>query len=126
MRKNPGTGCRKGTKRGSGPKRDEEKPGNRRQKKERQKEREQATEKGRKQGTAEERARQKAKGFGYGLTIIVFALIVFLIIAPAIAWFSVSVQIPNVTPGIALPFTTMYAVSFRKARQLLSVIPTSM
>jgi hypothetical protein len=76
----------------------------------RQKEREQATEKGRKQGKEEERAREKQKG-GSGI-LIVLALIVLVIIAAAIAWFSVSATITDVTPGIALPFTTNYAVSF--------------
>ncbi len=76
----------------------------------RQKEREQATEKGRKQGREEERAREKQKG-GSGL-LIVLGLIVLVIIAAAIAWFSVSATITDVTPGIALPFTTNYSVSF--------------
>jgi hypothetical protein len=82
----------------------------RKEERERQKDRDQATEKGRKQGTAEERARAKQKG-GSGI-LIVFALVVLIIIAAAIAWFSVSVTNTDVTPGIALPFTTMYAVSF--------------
>ena len=82
----------------------------RKEERERQKDRDQATEKGRKQGTAEERARAKQKG-GSGI-LIVFALIVLIIIAAAIAWFSVSVTNTDVTPGVALPFTTMYAVSF--------------
>jgi hypothetical protein len=82
----------------------------RKEERERQKDRDQATEKGRKQGTAEERARVKQKG-GSGI-LIVFALIVLIIIAAAIAWFSVSVTNTDVTPGIALPFTTNYSVSF--------------
>ena len=80
----------------------------RQEERDRQKERDQATEKGRKQG--QEQERQKTKG-GSGI-IIVIALIVLIVIAAAIAWFSVSATVTDVTPGIALPFTTNYAVSF--------------
>jgi hypothetical protein len=77
-----------------------------------EKAREQATEKGRKEGLEQERARQKAKGgSGTGVKIVIL-LLVLVIIAAAIAWFSVSVTNTSVTPGIALPFTTNYAVSF--------------
>jgi len=82
----------------------------RKEERDRQKEREQATEKGRKQGKEEERAREKPKG-GSGMWIII-ALVVLVIVLAAIAWFSVSVTDTDVTPGIALPFTTNYAVSF--------------
>jgi hypothetical protein len=82
----------------------------RQEERDRQKERDQATEKGRKQGKEEERASQKAKG-GSGI-IIVIALIVLVVIAAAIAWFSVSATVTDVTPGVALPFATNYAVSF--------------
>jgi len=75
----------------------------------RQKEREQATEKGKKQGKEEERARAKKGGSGI---FYVIAIIVIVIIAAAIAWYSISATITEVTPGIALPFTTNYAVSF--------------
>jgi hypothetical protein len=78
----------------------------------RQKEREQAAEKGRKEGMEQERARQKARGgSGTGVKIVIL-LIVLVIAAAVIAWFSVSVTNTSVTPGIALPFTTNYAVSF--------------
>jgi len=78
----------------------------------RQKEREQAAEKGRKEGMEQERARQKARGgSGTGMKIVIL-LIVLVIAAAVIAWFSVSVTNTSVTPGIALPFTTNYAVSF--------------
>ena len=80
----------------------------RQEERDRQKERDQAMEKGRKQG--QEQERQKTKG-GSGI-IIVIALIVLIVIAAAIAWFSVSATVTDVTPGIALPFTTNYAVSF--------------
>ena len=80
----------------------------RQEERDRQKERDQATEKGRKQG--QEQERQKTKG-GSGL-IIVIALIVLVVIAVAIAYYSVSATVTDVTPGIALPFTTNYAVSF--------------
>lgn len=84
----------------------------------RQKEREQATEKGRKEGLEQERARQKAKGgSGTGVKIVIL-LIVLVIIAAAIAWFSVSVTNTAVTPGIALPFTTNYAVSFPEGQTI--------
>ena len=77
-----------------------------------QKAREQAAEKGRKEGMEQERARQKARGgSGTGMKIVIL-LIVLVIAAAVIAWFSVSVINTSVTPGIALPFTTNYAVSF--------------
>jgi hypothetical protein len=78
----------------------------------RQKEREQAAEKGRKEGMEQERARQKAKGGSVTGVKIVILLIVLVIAAAAIAWFSVRGTNTSVTPGIALPFTTNYAVSF--------------
>jgi hypothetical protein len=81
----------------------------------RQKEREQATEKGRKQGKEEERARGKKKGSGI---LIVLFLIILVIIAAAIVWFSISVTDTDVTPGIALPFTTNYAVSFPEGQTI--------
>ena len=83
----------------------------------RQKEREKATEKGRKEGKEEERARQKQKGRrGAGITII--ALIVLVIVIAAIAWYMVSVEVTDVTPGIPLPFTTTYAVSFPEGQTI--------
>jgi hypothetical protein len=82
----------------------------RKEEQDRQKEREQATEKGRKQGLQEERAREKAKG-GSGTGIII-ALVVIVIVFAAIAWFSMSTTVTDVTPGTPLPFTTNYAVSF--------------
>jgi len=82
----------------------------------RQKEREQATEKGRKQGKEEERAREKKKG-GSGLLVVLF-LIILVVIAAAIVWFSVSITNTDVTPGIALPFTTNYAVSFPQGQTI--------
>ena len=82
----------------------------RKEEQDRQKEREQATEKGRKQGLEQERARQKAKGVS--VTWIIIALVVIVIVFAAIAWFSLSETVTSVTPGIPLPFTTNYAVSF--------------
>ena len=81
----------------------------RKEEQDRQKEREQATEKGRKQGLEQERARQKAKGGSGG---IIIALVVIVIVFAAIAWFSLSETVTDVTPGTPLPFTTNYAVSF--------------
>jgi len=88
----------------------------RKEERDRQKEREQATEKGRKQGKEEERVREKSKG-GSGMWIII-ALVVLVIAAAAIAWFSISVTDTDVTPGIALPFTTNYAVSFPEGQTI--------
>jgi hypothetical protein len=82
----------------------------------RQKEREQAAEKGRKEGMELERARGKKKG-GSGILVVLF-LIILLIIAAAIVWFSVSITNTDVTPGIALPFTTNYAVSFPEGQTI--------
>jgi hypothetical protein len=90
----------------------------RKEEQERQKERELAIEKGRKEGLEQERARQKAKGSSRTGMKIVLLLIVLAIAAVAIAWFSVSVTITEVTPGIALPFTTNYAVSFPEGQTI--------
>ncbi len=83
----------------------------RKEEQEQQKDREQAIEKGRKEGKEEERTRQKQKaGRRTGLTII--TLMVLVIVLAAIAWYMVSVTVTDVTPGIPLPFTTNYAISF--------------
>jgi hypothetical protein len=90
----------------------------RKEEQERQKERELAIEKGRKEGLEQERVQQKAKGSsGTGMKIVLL-LIVLVIAADVIAWFSVSVTITEVTPGIALPFTTNYAVSFPEGQTI--------
>jgi hypothetical protein len=49
---------------------------------------------------------------------IIIALVVLVIAAAAIAWFSISVTDTDVTPGIALPFTTNYAVSFPEGQTI--------
>jgi len=90
----------------------------RKEEQERQKEREKATEKGRKEGKEEERAREKAKGGrGSGITIFI-ALVILVIVLAAITWFMVSVTVTDVTPGIPLPFTTNYAVSFPEGQTI--------
>jgi hypothetical protein len=90
----------------------------RKEEQERQKELELAIEKGRKEGLEQERVQQKAKGSsGTGMKIVLL-LIVLVIAAVVIAWFSVSVTITEVTPGIALPFTTNYAVSFPEGQTI--------
>ena len=43
---------------------------------------------------------------------IIIALVVIVIVFAAIAWFSLSETVTDVTPGTPLPFTTNYAVSF--------------
>jgi hypothetical protein len=84
----------------------------RKEEQEKQRERAQATEKGRKQGQQEERAREKQKGgSGTGIKVVI-ALIVLAIIVVVAAFLSLSVSVSNVSPGIALPFTTNYGVTF--------------
>jgi hypothetical protein len=83
----------------------------------RQKEREQAAEKGRKEGMEQERARQKAKR-GSGTKMKVLIILLLVIAAAVIGWYSVSITNTAVTPGIALPFTTNYAVSFPEGQTI--------
>jgi hypothetical protein len=81
-----------------------------------QRERELAAEKGRKQGLEEERSRQKGKsGMGTG-AIIAIALIVIVLVVALAAFLTLSTSVTNVEPGNALPYTTMYAVSFPEGK----------
>jgi hypothetical protein len=86
----------------------------RKEEQERQKEREKAAEQGRKEGKEAERARGRR---GSGIWIVI-ALVVLAIIIAAIAWVMVSVTVTDVTPGIPLPFTTNYAVSFPEGQTI--------
>jgi hypothetical protein len=90
----------------------------RKQEQDMQHERELATEKGRKQGREEERAREKPKGgLGTG-TKIVISLIVLAIIVVVLAILTLSVSVTNAAPGISLPFTTNYGVSFPEGKTI--------
>ena len=77
-----------------------------------------AQEKGRKRGQEEERARQKQKGgVGTGVKIIIGLVILVIIVAIA-AILTLSVSVTNVEPGNALPYTTMYSVSFPEGQTI--------
>jgi hypothetical protein len=83
-----------------------------------QHERELAQEKGRKKGQEEERGRGKQKGgLGTGLTIVIAIIVIALIVALA-AFLTLSVSVTNVAPGNALPYTTMYSVSFPEGQTI--------
>ena len=85
--------------------------------KERQKELEQAKEEARKQALEQERARQKEKGGGGTIKIIIYFIILAIIIAVA-AWLSLSVTVTTVDPGVSMPFTTTYGVSFPEGQTI--------
>jgi hypothetical protein len=90
----------------------------RKQEQEIQHERELATEKGRKQGREEERARETPKGgMGTGIKIVI-SLIVLAIIVAVLAILTLSVSVTNAAPGISLPFTTNYGVSFPEGKAI--------
>jgi hypothetical protein len=81
----------------------------------RQRDLDKAKEQSRKQATADERARQKAQGGSGGLKILLY-LIVLVVIVAAVALLTLSVTVSNVTPGMSLPFTTNYGVSFPEGK----------
>ena len=77
-----------------------------------------AQEIGRKKGQEEERARQKQKGgVGTGVKIIIGLVILVIIVAIA-AILTLSVSVTNVEPGNALPYTSMYSVSFPEGQTI--------
>lgn len=81
----------------------------------RQQDLEKAKERARKQAIADERSRQKATGGSGGLKILLY-LIVLAVIITVVAWLTLSVSVTNVTPGVSMPFTTNYGVSFPEGR----------
>jgi len=86
---------------------------------ERQRERSQAKETGRKQGQEEERAREKQKaGPGGKWLMTLIWLIVLACIVVVAAFLTLSVSVTSTTPGDALPFTTMYGVSFPEGQTI--------
>ncbi len=89
----------------------------REEEKEKQKELEQAKEQARTQAMEDERARQKQKG-GSGTIKIIIYLIVLAVIVAAVVWLSLSVTVTNVAPGVSMPFTTTYGVSFPEGQTI--------
>jgi cation transport ATPase len=85
--------------------------------KQKQQELEKAKEKARKEGLEQERARQKAKGGGSGVKIIL-GIILLVIILIAAAFLTLNVTVSNVAPGVAMPFTTNYGVSFPEGQTI--------
>jgi cation transport ATPase len=85
--------------------------------KQKQQELEKAKEKARKEGLEQERAREKAKGGGSGVKIIlgIILLVIILIVA---AFLTLNVTVSNVAPGVAMPFTTNYGVSFPEGQTI--------
>jgi hypothetical protein len=96
---------------------DQEKAREKAQKEEKQKELEQAKEEAKKQALEQERARQKEKGGGGAIKIIIYIIILAIIIA-IVAWFSLSVTVTTVDPGVSMPFTTTYGVSFPEGQTI--------
>ncbi|MFA5347632.1 MAG: hypothetical protein WC294_05810 [Methanoregula sp.] len=85
--------------------------------KQKQQELEKAKEKARKEGLEQERAREKAKGGGSGVKIIL-GIILLVIIIIAAAFLTLNVMVSNVAPGVAMPFTTNYGVSFPEGQTI--------
>jgi len=85
--------------------------------KQKQMELEKAKEQSRKQAIADERARQKAKGSS-GASKIIMYLIIFFVLLAAIVWFTMSVTVITVAPGISKPFTSSYGVSFPEGQTI--------
>ena len=85
--------------------------------KQKQQELEKAKEQARKEGLEQERARQKAKGGGSGVKIIL-GIILLVIILIAAAFLTLNVTVSNVAPGLAMPFTTNYGVSFPEGQTI--------
>jgi len=83
----------------------------------RQQELEKAKEQARKQATADERSRQKVSGGSGGIKILLYLLVLALIVT-VVAWLTVSVSVTNVTPGVPMPFTTNYGVSFPEGKTI--------
>jgi F0F1-type ATP synthase assembly protein I len=84
--------------------------------KQRQKELAAAKEQSRKEGMQQERS--KSKGNGGSAVKIILGLVVLVIILLAIAWFTLNVSVSGATPGLALPFTTSYAVTFPEGQTI--------
>ena len=85
--------------------------------KQKQRELEKAKEQARKEGLEQERARQNAKGRGSGVKIIL-GIILLVIILIAAAILTLNVMVSNVAPGLAMPFTTNYGVSFPEGQTI--------
>ena len=86
--------------------------------KQKQRDLEKAKDQARKEGRAEERAQEKRTGgMGTGVKIIL-GIIVLVIILIAVAFLTLTVNVTNVAPGVAMPFTTNYGVSFPEGQTI--------
>ena len=83
-----------------------------------QRERERAQETGRKLGAAEEHSREKQKSGSGRWVMPVIGFIVLVCIIVAAAFLTLSVSVTNTTPGVSLPFTTMYSVTFPESQTI--------
>lgn len=90
----------------------------RKQEQEKLMERELAQEKGRKQGAEEERSRQKGKNGMKTGTIVASSLIVIVIFLALAAILTMSTSVSSAQPGGALPYTTMYGVTFPEGQTI--------
>jgi hypothetical protein len=84
--------------------------------KQRQTELDKAKEQARKEALEQEKARQKAKGASGGKIILAVVLLIIIILAAALL--SLNVTVTNVAPGLAMPFTTSYGVSFPEGQPI--------
>lgn len=84
----------------------------------RQEEIERAKEEARKQAIEQEKARETERGGkGTGIKYALY-LVVLLFIIALVAWLSLNVNVSKVEPGLSLPFTTNYGVSFPEGQQI--------
>ena len=84
--------------------------------KQKQQELEKAKEQARREAIEQEKARQRAKG-GSGAKIILGVILLIIIILAA-ALLTLDVTVTNVAPGVAMPFTTSYGVSFPEGQTI--------
>jgi hypothetical protein len=85
--------------------------------KQKQRELEKAKEQARKEGLEQEHAQQKSKGRGSGVKIILGILLLVIILIAA-ALLTLNVTVSNVAPGLSMPFTTNYGVSFPEGQTI--------
>ena len=90
----------------------------RKQEQDKVREHELAQEKGRRQGAEEERSRQKGKNGMKTGTMAAIGLIVIVLVVALAAFLTLSTSVTSAQPGGALPYTTMYGVTFPEGQTI--------
>ena len=77
-----------------------------------------AKEKARNEGQTMERNREKRKGgLGTGIKVVIGIIILVILIAAA-ALFTLNITVMNATPGVSMPYSTNYGVSFPEGQTI--------